>query len=298
MKRFFYSNRVLSWLVLTCLAVFLTGPALAGDLAEVKKNGELRHLGIPYANFVTGSGDGLDVELMKLFASHLGVRYKFVKSDWANIISDLSGKIIKVKGNQVTIIDGAPVKGDIIANGLTILPWRQKVINFSTPTFPTQVWLMAPVEMRTRPIKPSGEIDNDIAETKRELLGRRVFDKPHTCLDASLYRLEQMGAQVINFTGGLNDMAPAVIDGKAEMTLLDVPDALVALEKWPERLKVIGPLSEQQSMGVGFAKSSPELLKAFNEFFAQIWRDGTYYKLVKKYYPAVFSYYTDFFKVK
>jgi hypothetical protein len=27
-------------------------------------------LGVPYANFITGSGDGLDVELMQLFARH------------------------------------------------------------------------------------------------------------------------------------------------------------------------------------------------------------------------------------
>ena len=38
---------------------------LAGDIAEVMKSGKLRHLGIPYANFVSKNYDaGLDVELM------------------------------------------------------------------------------------------------------------------------------------------------------------------------------------------------------------------------------------------
>ncbi len=36
----------------------------ARDLDEIKKSGVLRHLGVPYANFVTGSGDGMDVELV------------------------------------------------------------------------------------------------------------------------------------------------------------------------------------------------------------------------------------------
>jgi membrane-bound lytic murein transglycosylase MltF len=50
--------------------------AVAGDLADVKARGVLRHLGIPYANFVTGSGDGLDVEVMRRFAAYLGVKYE------------------------------------------------------------------------------------------------------------------------------------------------------------------------------------------------------------------------------
>jgi hypothetical protein len=43
------------------------------DLPEIKARGVLRHVGVPYANFVTGTGDGLDVELVTLFAQDLGV---------------------------------------------------------------------------------------------------------------------------------------------------------------------------------------------------------------------------------
>ena len=49
-------------------------PVAAADLAEIKARGELRHLGIHYANFVTGTGDGFDVELVQGFARHLGVK--------------------------------------------------------------------------------------------------------------------------------------------------------------------------------------------------------------------------------
>ena len=56
-------------LIFAALLTFFSTSALrAADLQEVKQRGVLRHLGIPYANFVTGSGDGLDVELVKLFA--------------------------------------------------------------------------------------------------------------------------------------------------------------------------------------------------------------------------------------
>ena len=282
--------------VLLVLIMVMPALALAGDLAEFKARGELRHLGIPYANFVTGAGDGLDVELMKLFAGHLGVKYLFVQTDWGHVIGDLTGKKVKPAGSGVELLGQVTVKGDVIANGLTILPWRQKVLNFSRPTFPTQVWLVAKADSPIRPIKPSGDIKQDIELTKKVLNGRKIFDVPNTCLDAGLYNLSEKGPVVEHFQGGLNDIAPAVIGGKAEMTLLDVPDALVALEKFPQELKIIGPLSEEQGMGVGFAQGSPELEKEFASFFGGIWSKGIYLDLVRKYYPAVLAYFPGFFK--
>ena len=126
-----------------------------------------------------------------------------------------------------------------------------------------------------KPIKPSGDIRQDIELTKNLLSGRKIFDVPNTCLDAGLYNLREKGPVVEHFKGGLNDIAPAVIAGKAEMTLLDVPDALVALEKFPQELKIIGPLSEEQGMGVGFAQGSPELQQEFDSFFGEIWSKGS-----------------------
>jgi len=270
--------------------------ASGADLPEIKKRGVLRHLGVPYANFVTGSEDGIDVELVKLFAEHLGVRYEYVKTSWEKVIGDLTGKKIQPKGSDVTIFGQVPVKGDLIANGLTKIPWRQKVVNYSNPTFPTQVWLVARADSTMKPIKPTGDIDKDIVQVKELLKDRYVMGKAKTCLDPSLYRLKETGAKVKLFSKNLNDLAPAVIKGEAEATILDVPDALIALEKWPGKIKVIGPISSTQEMGVAFAKTSSELREAFNRFFEKCKADGTYQRLVKKYYPGVFMYYPAFFK--
>ncbi|MCK4660240.1 MAG: transporter substrate-binding domain-containing protein [Phycisphaerae bacterium] len=278
------------------LAICVTGSAFGADLAQVKECGTLRHLGVPYANFVTGSGDGMDVELMKLFAKHLGVEYQYVQTSWGNVIGDLSGKKVKPVGEEVEVLGEVPVRGDIIANGLTILPWRQKVVDYSEPIFPTQVWLIARADSPMKPIKPSGDIQRDIAAVKALLKGRSVLTKPKTCLDPSLHGLEEAGAVVKLFEGALNDFAPAVINRDAESTILDVPDALIALEKWPGQIKVIGPISPLQGMGCGFAKTSPQLRQAFNRFLDQCKKDGTYLRLVRKYYPAVFAYYPEFFK--
>lgn len=90
-------------------------------------------------------------------------------------------------------------------------------------------------------------------------------------------------------------MVPAIMKNDAESTLLDVADTLIALEKWPGEIKVIGPVSENQKMAVAFRKNSPELREAFDRYLDSIKKDGTYEKLVKKYYPSIYYFYNDYF---
>jgi ABC-type amino acid transport substrate-binding protein len=270
-------------------------PASGMDLPEIKKAGVLRHLGVPYANFVTGSGDGLDVEMVALFAQHLGVKYEYVMTSWDDELGDLTGKRCRPKGAEnVEILEDMPIKGDIVANGLTVLPWRRKVIDYSEPTFPTQIWLIARADLPLDPIVPAGDIERDITLTKESLRGYSILGKADTCLDPSLYHLQDTGAEVRLFGGRLDELSPAIINGDADTTILDVPVALVDLEKWSGKIKVIGPISPRQEMAFGFRKTSPLLRSAFNRFFAQCRKNGTYLNLVRKYYPSVFEYYPDF----
>lgn len=271
--------------------------AAARDLQDIKSEGVLRHLGVPYANFVNDADQGLDVELMKLFSSEIGVRYEYVTTTWKGVIGDLIGNRVVFDGDNVKIADKVPVRGDVIANGLTILPAREKILNFSDPTFPTQVWLVAASQSTLHPIAPSGDLQKDITNVKGLMTGKTVLGVTGTCLDPKLYNLDAVHAVSRLFEGSLNELAPAVLNGEAETTLLDVPDSLVALAKWPGQVKIIGPVSEQQDMAIGFRKNSPELQAAFAKFYKKIKENGTYGKLVKKYYPDVFYYYPDFFSI-
>jgi len=283
---------------LVVLASLASSPAIGDDLPEIRKRGVLRHLGVPYANFVTGSGDGLDVDLIKQFAKHLGVRYVYVRTSWSDVIGDLTGENVKAKGDDVERVGKTPVKGDLIANGMTILPWRQKMVAFSKPTFATQVWLVARADSTLQPIKPTRKISEDIAAVKKLLRGRHVLGKTATCLDPKLYALEKTGARITLFEGTLNELAPAILKREAEATILDVPDALIALQKWPGQLKIIGPICARQTMGVGFARNAPKLREAFDEFLASRRKDGSYRRLVAKYYPGFFARYPKFFPGK
>ncbi len=284
------------WLLFA--AIVLSSPvSIARDLPEILEEGTLRHLGIPYANFVTGSGDGLDIELMQSFAERLGVRYKYVKSDWSRVFGDLTGRHARPDGEHAEWLEETEVRGDLIANGLTILPWREEIVEFSDPTFPSGVWLIARADSKMQPIRPTGDLSRDIVQVKAHIENRTVLSFPNTCLDPEVNGLYETDAtvRISPKIKNLNEMVPAILNQDAETTLLDVPDALIALEKWPGQIKVIGPISGLQEMAVAFPKDAPKLRQAFNEYLAEIKADGTYLELVRQYYPSVLRYYSDYF---
>ena len=283
------------WLI-GLLLVALVSPAWA-DLKEIQERGELRHLGIRYANFVTGAGDGFDVELVQGFARKIGVDYTLVYSDFYHVIRDLLGKDVVRQGADVTLEGDYPVKGDMIATGFTVLPWREAVLLYSQPTFPSQVLLIARSNSLIAPIKGSSDLARDIDETKSIIGGNSLLVMERTCLDPGNYGLKGSGIDLKSYTKStnLNEMVPALLNDEAELTLLDVPDAILDLRKWAGRIKVIGPISEHQELAAAFPKDAPELRAAFDEYLSEIKADGTYDELVDRYYPGIRRYFPDFF---
>jgi ABC-type amino acid transport substrate-binding protein len=266
-----------------------------GDLDAIRERGELRHLGIPYAQFITGSGDGLDVELVRRFARRLGVDYRFVETDWPEALGDLTGRRVSPQRPDPATARAVAIRGDVLATGMTVLPWRLRSVSFSTPVFPTQVWVVARADSVLSPIRPSGRLPDDIAAVKALLAGRTVLGVPDTCLDPSIYRLEAAGARPLLRRLRLDEVGPALIQGEGELALLDVADAMVVLQRYPGKVKVIGPVSAVQSMAVAFRPGASRLRQEFEAFLADIRRDGTYDQLIATYFPEAPIYFREFF---
>lgn len=282
----------------TALAIasiaILTCQTWGSTLQDVLDRGELRHLGVPYAKFVTGAGDGLDVELMKRFADHLGVTYSYVQSDWDNVIPDLIGKELSVVQGKALLGEKRPIRGDIIASGLTVLDWREELLLLSSPTFPTQVWLLAASRHPYRPVEPSGSISTDIERTRDMVKNSTVMGLKDTCLDPFLYDLDKKGGKIVYFDGETNDLVPAMIKGVSDLLLLDVPDFLASLSSWQGRIKVLGPITETQTMAVAFSPEGEKLKDSFELFFAELIEKGEYREMVTKYYPGLFNHFPLF----
>ena len=279
------------------VACLFVASSWAADLAEIKKRGEIRHIGIRYANFVTGAGDGLDVELMQGFAKRIGVSYKLVYSDFYSVIRDLLGKDVLRKNGEVTLTGDYPIKGDVISTGFTVLPWREAVLLYSDPTLPSQVLLVAPAESNLQPIEGSADLAADIATTRKAIGSRSVLVMERTCLDPANYGLVNVGIDLkaYNKSANLNEMVPAMLNEEAELTLLDVPDAILDLRKWAGRIKVLGPISGRQMLATAFPKDAPALRDEFNAYLNDIKASGVYDRLVDKYYPGIRRFFPEFF---
>ncbi|MCK1573373.1 transporter substrate-binding domain-containing protein [Bradyrhizobium sp. 174] len=269
----------------------------AADLAEIKQRGEIRHLGIRYANFVTGAGDGLDVELMQGFAKRIGVSYKLVYSDFYSVIRDLLGKDVVRKNGEVTLAGDYPIKGDVISSGFTVLPWREAILLYSEPTLPSQVLLVAPAESDLQPIQDGADLAADIVNTRKAIGSKSVLVMERTCLDPSNYGLVNVGIDLkaYNKSANLNEMVPAMLNKEAELTLLDVPDAILDLGKWAGTIKILGPISEQQTLATAFPKDAPALRNEFNAYLSEIKASGFYDRLVDKYYPGIRRFFPEYF---
>lgn len=281
---------------LIAMMVFLQTSGLFAGIKEIKEKGVIRHLGVPYARFVIGSGDGFSTDLIKGFADYLGVRYEYVETTWATVISDLTGNTYRLEAGKVELTGKSPIKGDVIGNGLTILPWRQELLDYSTPTFPSGVWLVARADSFLQPIQPSFSMADDIEKVKALINGISVLCMPGTCLDPKLYHFAATGAKWVPLQLKMYEFAPAVINNDAECSLLDVADAMIALEKWPGQIKIIGPVSPLQAMGCGFRKTDANLREHFNEYLQTLISDGRYIQQVQHYYPGIVGYFPEFFK--
>jgi len=286
--------RLTAWLI----GLVLAWPWLVrAELAEVLARGELRHIAVPYGNFVTGTGDGLDVELVRGFAAHLGVRHRLVMSSFRTATRDLIGADLQPSATGALRRGSSPVRGDLLASGFSRLPWRESAMLFSLPTFPSQVFLVAPVGNHAQPIKPSSSPSKDVART-RALIGRQtvllmkgtVLDPASLGLGADQFELRFHGGEE-NF----NELIPAMLKGDAELALVDLPSALFELPRWGAQIKILGPISLPLELAVAFPKDSPKLHAAFNEYFAGLRADGRYERLVHKYYPTARRQYPGYF---
>ena len=275
-------------------------PSFAMDLQEIKAKGEIRHLGIPYANFVTGAGDGFDVELMQGFAKHIGVKYVLVYTDFYSVVKDLLGKSVSINNGQAVLDGSYPIKGDVISTGFTYLPWREQILLFSEPTFPSQVVLIAKSDYPIKPITSSKNLANDVVETKKLIGKRSLLVMERTCLDPGNYGLKGTGYNLRPYvkSANINEMVPALLNNDAELSLLDVPDLMLDIKKWAGKFKVLGPISEHQVLATAFPKESVALRDEFNVYLRKIKADGTYDSLVDKYYPGVRNYFPAFFAKK
>ena len=251
----------------TLILVFICLPLLASCAGEdvldrIKKSGEITVLTQNNAHCYYTYRDnpmGFEYDLARAFSQYLGVKLKVLTPSWDGLIQALN------KG-----------EGDFIAASMTIVPSRQKEIDFSDG------YLL---------IQQKAIIHKNHPRIKmiEGLKGKTIHVRRGT---SYVERLAELKADGLDINIKLYDDIPTeelirmVAQKEIEVTIADSNIALLNRRYFPD-VKVSTPIEEPELLGWAVKKGEKALRKKINEFFKKIKKDGTFAKIYEKYYANV-----------
>ncbi|MFO7801178.1 MAG: glutamine ABC transporter substrate-binding protein GlnH [Desulfovermiculus sp.] len=200
----------------------------------------------------TGKHTGFDVELWEAIAEELGLEYELQPMDFNGIIPGLqSGQL------------------DVGIAGITIKPERAKVIDFSDPYYDAGLLIL--VREDTTDIEGVDDLKGKVVATKTGTTSEDFVKKNAQAEDVKLFP-------------NTDAMFMELISGGADAVVFDSPVIANYMRKVGEgQAKVVGPLYQGQSYGIGFPKGS-DLVSRVNEALQTLRDNGTYAKLYKKWF--------------
>lgn len=224
-------------------------------------------------SFVDKSGrvTGHDGELARIIANRLGRPVEFHNMKFMALIPALqSGKV------------------DMILTGMTATPERKQYVNFSMPYYANaQVVLLKRKVNHEASAKPvSSDVAGATARPERQLLtpqniaGKRIGVLLGSAHDT--YVTQNFRKTTVLQYKTASDLVLAVKSDKADAAVFDEAPLHEILRQNPD-LTPLGDTLFSFPLGVGFSKNKPQLRKQFDDFLAQIKRDGTYDDMVERW---------------
>jgi cystine transport system substrate-binding protein len=199
---------------------------------------------------------GFDVDVAKAVAAKLGVKPKFVTTEWSGIIAGLEAG-----------------KFDVIINQVTITPEREKALDFSQP----YTYSAAQLIQRADDKRPFTSLDQFKGD---KTLGVTLGTNYAQMADAV------PGINVKTYPGApekLRDLADHRIDATIDDRLM-LP-SIIKTSNLPLRPGNVVPGGNQE-MGIPFRKGNPEFAKALNDALTQLKQDGTLTKISMKWFGS------------
>lgn len=250
------------------LLVLLAGTAMANGnelwqrstLNQVLKRAELRICLEPgYMPFEMedskGKLTGFDVELARNMAKAMGVKVRFVRVDWAQIMpSLLTGQC------------------DLIMSGMTITTERNLWINFADPYMTTGQTILMRKDLRIR-VKSYKDLNSSryTVVTKPGVTAHDAVKKHMPRAKLRLFESEAEGVQ-------------EVLDGKADAFVFDLSFNAIYYGNNRDKLIFLDTPFTHEPLGWGVRKGDPDFLNWLNHYLAQIKGDGTYEALYKTWF--------------
>ena len=236
-------------LALAALILGLTSTAVAGKLVVAT---DTNFPPFEFKDPETGKHTGFDVELWDAIAKSMGAEYSLQPMDFNGIIPGLqSGQI------------------DVGIAGITIKPERAKVVDFSDPYYNAGLLLLV-------------KKDNSEINGIEDLKGKVVSTKLGTTSEDFLKNNAE--AKEIKLFPNNDAMFMELLSGGADAVMFDSPVIADFMNKAGQgQVKVVGPLYQGQSYGIGFPKGS-DLVSKVNAALKKMKEDGSYRELYIKWF--------------
>jgi len=191
--------------------------------------------------------EGIDVDIAREIATHLGVRLEFNDYDWDQLFS-------KVKTGEI----------DLAISSITITSERQKEMFFSKPYFNGGQVLVV-------------RSDNNEIKGVNNLVGKKIAAQQDTTGydEAKKCTQENLISTYLNFdgSGGTTNIIDDLRDAKVEVIIVDYIQALDMIKNYPG-LKIVGVPFTKEDYGITTAIGNNSLIQEVDSILQNLEKSG------------------------
>lgn len=244
------------------------------DLSQILERGVLRATtNFNSTNYFVYRGEpmGFHLELLKLFANHIGVELQVYAT---NDIEDNFNCLLEDQ------------QCDLIAMDLTVTRSRNGKIKYTEPVNQTRQVLVQRKPANWLSMRAS-EMEDHLLRNQLDLAGKTVYVQKNSAFVTRLHNLmEEIGDTIyIVEADGLEmeQLIEKVAKGEIDYTVSDEHVATVN-QSYYANLDVQTPLSFPQNLAWAVREDTPELLEALNEWLSEFRKSRQYVSIYNKYY--------------
>jgi len=226
---------------------------------------------IPYPPFEFNQGGtltGFDVELMNAIAAKLGLQPSWVNANFNTIFTALAANKFDTVASAVTAYapQGSPAYSTVQK--------RAQIVAFAKPYYDS---------LQSMTVNPGKTPDLKTWDQLKS--GDRVGVQSGTTGEFwAQENLKPLGASLVGYTKA-PDIFNALEAGQLVAAIVDLPVAEDVVKTKPD-LSVIQQIATGEQYAFAVNKSNVGLLDAINGAMDQLFADGTYASIFKKYFPT------------
>ncbi|SDG68073.1 polar amino acid transport system substrate-binding protein [Vibrio xiamenensis] len=262
-------------LLMAALTLGAVATANADTLTDIKSSGKMT-VGIdptfPPYEFTNSSGEivGYSVEIMKSFASELGVKLEMQKMSFGGILPGLISGSFDAEGSS-----------------LNYTPERAKKVAFTVPYSKTVNGVMMRAELAQKLATKTLSVD-DLSGLRGAVKSTSVPEKLLKQFNQTLTKAGKKPITIIS-VDTLDQTVSTLMTKRADFVMDDISVLAPLLSKYPNRLKKVGELGPTQWMGWATRKQDTALNQAISKHILAMQESGELAKLQQQFLGATFT---------